>query len=123
MGTDLEALSNSPQPMAQIFNNSFGSKGTLGLWAFVVIVQCGFFFLKRAFGKTSDITDRYMMGSSMVGSVRFFSGVRFIFQLSSLLLAVKPTRSAVIMVSSSLIVVSAYKDISKLCRSRLGCIG
>jgi hypothetical protein len=39
MGTDLEALSNSEQPMAQIFFNSFGQKGTLAIWAFVVLVQ------------------------------------------------------------------------------------
>ncbi|TFK47246.1 APC amino acid permease [Heliocybe sulcata] len=49
MGTDLDSLMNSPigQPMAQIFFNSFGQKGTLGIWAVVVLVQ-------------------YMMGSSMV---------------------------------------------------------
>ncbi|KAH8084912.1 APC amino acid permease [Cristinia sonorae] len=47
MGTDIEALTNSDQPMAQIFFNSFGQKGTLAIWAVVVIVQ-------------------YMMGSSMV---------------------------------------------------------
>ncbi|KAI0744734.1 APC amino acid permease [Earliella scabrosa] len=49
MGTDLDALMNNPigQPMAEIFFNSFGQKGTLAIWAIVVIVQ-------------------YMMGSSMV---------------------------------------------------------
>ncbi|KAF5381938.1 hypothetical protein D9757_007583 [Collybiopsis confluens] len=47
MGTDLEALSASPQPMAAIFNNSFGHRGTLALWSFVVLVQ-------------------YMMGSSIL---------------------------------------------------------
>ncbi|KDQ54538.1 hypothetical protein JAAARDRAFT_135209 [Jaapia argillacea MUCL 33604] len=49
MGTDLEAIMSSPigQPMAVIFFNSFGQKGTLALWAIVVLVQ-------------------YMMGSSMV---------------------------------------------------------
>ncbi|KAF9006941.1 amino acid transporter [Cyathus striatus] len=47
MGSDLEALNNSDQPMAQIFFNSFGRKGTLAIWAIVVIVQ-------------------YMMGSSML---------------------------------------------------------
>ncbi|KAK7688471.1 hypothetical protein QCA50_008009 [Cerrena zonata] len=47
MGTDLEAINDSAQPMAQIFFNSFGQKGTLAIWAIVVIVQ-------------------YMMGSSMV---------------------------------------------------------
>lgn len=49
MGTDLDAIMNSPigQPMAEIFFNSFGQKGTLAVWAIVVIVQ-------------------YMMGSSMV---------------------------------------------------------
>jgi len=47
MGTDLEALFDTAQPMAAIFNNSFGHKGTLTLWSFVVLVQ-------------------YMMGSSML---------------------------------------------------------
>ncbi|KAF5323197.1 hypothetical protein D9758_016727 [Tetrapyrgos nigripes] len=47
MGTDLEALANADQPMAAIFFNAFGTKGTLALWAFVVLVQ-------------------YMMGSSML---------------------------------------------------------
>ncbi|KAJ4481031.1 amino acid/polyamine transporter I [Lentinula aciculospora] len=47
MGTDLDTLYSSAQPMAAIFNNSFGHKGTLTLWAFVVLVQ-------------------YMMGSSML---------------------------------------------------------
>ena len=41
MGTDLDALMNNPigQPMAEIFFNSFGQKGTLAIWAIVVIVQ------------------------------------------------------------------------------------
>ncbi|TFY70806.1 hypothetical protein EVG20_g2193 [Dentipellis fragilis] len=41
MGTDLDSLINSPigQPMAQIFLNSFGKKGTLVIWSFVVLVQ------------------------------------------------------------------------------------
>ncbi|KAF8553642.1 hypothetical protein OG21DRAFT_1497597, partial [Imleria badia] len=47
MGTDLTSLINSPQPMAQIFLNSFGQTGTLAIWTFVVLGQ-------------------YMMGSSMV---------------------------------------------------------
>ncbi|VDB94224.1 unnamed protein product [Peniophora sp. CBMAI 1063] len=47
MGQDLDAIINSDQPMAAIFNNSFGQKGTLAVWAFVVTVQ-------------------YMMGSSMM---------------------------------------------------------
>ncbi|TFK37632.1 APC amino acid permease [Crucibulum laeve] len=47
MGTDLQALYNSDQPMAQIFFNSFGQKGTLAIWAIFVLVQ-------------------YMMGSSML---------------------------------------------------------
>ncbi|KAJ7682923.1 amino acid transporter [Mycena rosella] len=47
MGTDLEALAGSAQPMAAIFLNSFGKRPTLALWAVVVIVQ-------------------YMMGSSML---------------------------------------------------------
>ncbi|KAL4246868.1 Amino Acid-Polyamine-Organocation Transporter [Abortiporus biennis] len=47
MGSDLESIVNSPQPMATIFFNSFGQKGTLALWAIVVIAQ-------------------YMMGSSIV---------------------------------------------------------
>ncbi|KAL0065445.1 hypothetical protein AAF712_007509 [Marasmius tenuissimus] len=47
MGTDIEALVDNDQPMAAIFFNAFGQKGTLAIWAFVVIVQ-------------------YMMGSSML---------------------------------------------------------
>ncbi|KAL5510966.1 hypothetical protein ACEPAG_3685 [Sanghuangporus baumii] len=41
MGTDLDSIFNNPigQPMATIFFNSFGQKGTLAIWAFVVIVQ------------------------------------------------------------------------------------
>ncbi|CAL1697990.1 unnamed protein product [Somion occarium] len=46
MGTDLASINDSDQPMAWIFFNSFGQKGTLAVWAIVVIVQ-------------------YMMGSSM----------------------------------------------------------
>ncbi|KDR74097.1 hypothetical protein GALMADRAFT_71679 [Galerina marginata CBS 339.88] len=47
MGSDLQLLIDSDQPMAQIFFNSFGQKATLAIWSFVVIVQ-------------------YMMGSSML---------------------------------------------------------
>jgi hypothetical protein len=49
MGQDLEGLMNSTlgQPMAQIFLNSLGQKGTLVMWSFIILVQ-------------------YMMGSSMV---------------------------------------------------------
>ncbi|KAI0049724.1 amino acid transporter [Auriscalpium vulgare] len=49
MGTDLQGLMDSPigQPMAQIFFNAFGQKGTLAVWSFVIMVQ-------------------YMMGSSMM---------------------------------------------------------
>lgn len=47
MGTDLEAIVDSDQPMAQIFFNSFGQRGTLAVWAVIVVAQ-------------------YMMGSSMV---------------------------------------------------------
>ena len=50
MGTDLEGIAGSAQPMAQIFFNSFGQKGCLAVWAFIVITQ-------------------YMMGSSMVRSL------------------------------------------------------
>jgi len=49
MGRDLEGLMDSilGQPMAQIFLNSLGQKGTLVMWSFIILVQ-------------------YMMGSSMV---------------------------------------------------------
>ncbi|KAF8662742.1 hypothetical protein AX16_001100 [Volvariella volvacea WC 439] len=47
MGTDLAALYDSDQPMAAIFVNGFGERGTLAVWAFVVLVQ-------------------YMMGTSML---------------------------------------------------------
>ena len=49
MGSDLQAIYDSEQPLAQIFLNSFGKRATLGLWVMVVIVN-------------------YMMGSSMVRS-------------------------------------------------------
>ena len=39
MGSDLELLVNSSQPMAQIFLNGLGLKGTLVIWTFVIIVQ------------------------------------------------------------------------------------
>ena len=41
MGTDLDGILYDPigQPMATIFFNSFGQKGTLAVWAIVVIVQ------------------------------------------------------------------------------------
>lgn len=53
MGSDIQGLLDSPigQPMAQIFLNGFGQKGTLALWSFVVLVQ-------------------YMMGSSMVSTFK-----------------------------------------------------
>ncbi|KAK0209157.1 amino acid permease-domain-containing protein [Desarmillaria ectypa] len=47
MGTDLQAVYDSAQPMAQILFNGFGQKGTLGIWAIIVLVQ-------------------YMMGSSIL---------------------------------------------------------
>lgn len=41
MGSDIQALLDSKigQPMAQIFYQSFGQKGTLAIWSIVVIVQ------------------------------------------------------------------------------------
>jgi len=41
MGSNIQALldSNIGQPMAQIFYQSFGQKGTLAIWSIVVIVQ------------------------------------------------------------------------------------
>jgi hypothetical protein len=50
MGTNINAIVNDPigQPMAVILFNSLGQRGTIALWAFVVITQ-------------------YMMGSSTVG--------------------------------------------------------
>ena len=49
MGQDLEGIAGSSfgQPLAQIFFNSFGQKGTLIMWSFIIIAQ-------------------YMMGSSIV---------------------------------------------------------
>jgi hypothetical protein len=42
MGTDLESILGSPiaQPMAQIFYNSLGQKGTLALWSLIISAQC-----------------------------------------------------------------------------------
>jgi len=41
MGTDVASILASPieQPLATIFFNSFGQKGTLALWSFIVIAQ------------------------------------------------------------------------------------
>jgi len=41
MGTDTQSILSSPigQPMATILFNSFGQRGTLGLWSFIVVVQ------------------------------------------------------------------------------------
>ncbi|KAF8325369.1 APC amino acid permease [Amanita rubescens] len=41
MGTNLQNIVNSPigQPMATILFNSFGQKGTLVIWAFIIILQ------------------------------------------------------------------------------------
>jgi len=39
MGSDIQSLLDSDQPMAQIFHNSFGQKPTLAIWAIVVVVQ------------------------------------------------------------------------------------
>ena len=39
MGSDLQSLVNSNQPMAQIFLNAFGLEATLAIWAIVIIVQ------------------------------------------------------------------------------------
>jgi hypothetical protein len=47
MGSDLQAIYDSDQPLAYIFSNSFGKRATLGIWVLVVLVN-------------------YMMGSSMV---------------------------------------------------------
>ena len=42
LASQLSDLLDSPigQPMAAIFFNSFGKRGTLAIWAVVVIVQC-----------------------------------------------------------------------------------
>ncbi|KAI6100282.1 amino acid/polyamine transporter I [Pisolithus sp. B1] len=80
MGTDLGYLLSSAigQPMAQIFFNSFGQKGTLVLWALVVIAQ-------------------YMMGSScvLVSSRQIFAYSRDrALPLSSILSRVNKSASA-----------------------------
>ncbi|KAI0776821.1 APC amino acid permease [Trametes elegans] len=65
MGTDLDGIMNSPigQPMAEIFFNSFGQKGTLALWSIVVVVQ-------------------YMMGSSMASHTSVLAASRQSFAFS-----------------------------------------
>ncbi|KAH8091345.1 APC amino acid permease [Cristinia sonorae] len=41
MGTDLESIVGNEigQPLATIFSNSFGKKGTLAVWSFTIVVQ------------------------------------------------------------------------------------
>lgn len=70
MGTDIEGLLDNPigQPMATIFFNSFGQKGTLAVWAIVVIVQY-VLLLPSIYSPCSyplNAKLRYMMGSSML---------------------------------------------------------
>ncbi|OBZ78504.1 putative amino-acid permease C11D3.08c [Grifola frondosa] len=67
MGTDLEAIMNSPigQPMATILFNSFGKKGTLAVWSVVVFVQYGKKFLSSQHESDEyDSLCRFLMGSS-----------------------------------------------------------
>ena len=47
MGSDLQAIYDSAQPMAQILFNGFGQKGTLGIWAIIVLVQCVDLFISH----------------------------------------------------------------------------
>lgn len=47
MGNDMQAIYDSSQPMAQILFNGFGQKGTLGIWAVIVLVQCVEPFIPR----------------------------------------------------------------------------
>ncbi|KAI0321889.1 APC amino acid permease [Amylostereum chailletii] len=54
MGTDLDALFASEQPMALIFLNSFGRGGTLAVWAFVVAVQCMLAASRQSFAFSRD---------------------------------------------------------------------
>lgn len=94
MGTDLASINDSDQPMAQIFFNSFGQKGTLAIWvcfSFRIMFRgtCMLtvhlfrqslslyskfrsnilFILRRAWACTEvRFLTRYMMGSSMVCS-------------------------------------------------------
>lgn len=80
MGSDLEALWDSDQPMALIFLNSFGRKATLGVWIVVVLVQ-------------------YMMGSSMVRASDLFQQLLIdVLRLSFSAPAVKPLPSVVMVV-------------------------
>ncbi len=71
MGTDIDNVLGSPigQPMASIFFNSFGKKGTLAIWAVVVIVQYVLSPASSYVGMHNHLisfASRYMMGSSMV---------------------------------------------------------
>ena len=71
MGSDVQALLNNDvgQPMAQVFYQSFGQKGTLAVWSIVVVAQS---VMTRLFSHnvTNDFTyNRNMMGSSMVSRV------------------------------------------------------
>lgn len=47
MGSDIQSLIDSDQPMAAIFFNSFGQKPTLAIWAIVVVVQLVPLFLSQ----------------------------------------------------------------------------
>ncbi|KAI0668854.1 APC amino acid permease [Trametes maxima] len=56
MGTDLDSIMNSPigQPMAEIFFNSFGQKGTLALWSIVVLVHMVLAASRQSFAFSRD---------------------------------------------------------------------
>ena len=83
MGNDIEGLMNSDQPMAQIFFNSFGQKGTLAIWVRSFSLQIPnlrsislvrlswslystFWLCSQTFESSHLPIHRYMMGSSMV---------------------------------------------------------
>lgn len=79
MGSDLEGILNGPigQPMAQIFYNSFGLKGALALWSFVIVAQFVLLTLVSPYCSKRYL-NRYMMGSSLllVGSRQTFAFAR-----------------------------------------------
>ncbi|TDL24692.1 APC amino acid permease [Rickenella mellea] len=56
MGTDTASILSSPigQPLAAIFFNSFGKKGTLIIWLFIIVVECILVCSRQTFAFARD---------------------------------------------------------------------
>jgi len=76
MGTDMESILSSPigQPLAAIFYNSFGQKGTLAIWAIVIVFQ----FMTAV--SVVTVASRQLFAFSRDGAVPFS---RYLYRINS----------------------------------------